>query len=77
MARLPDGTDALRYSDYEPAAGMTGEVEALAHYAGQSAGLVSEVQPAGIIVREIAGGAVRASQAVRDALAGGEASPER
>jgi nitronate monooxygenase len=77
VARLPDGTEAVRYSDYEPAVGMTGEVEALAHYAGQSAGLVRQVQPAGVIVREIAGGAVRASQAVRDALADGEASPER
>ena len=67
----------MRYSDYEPAADMTGEVGALAHYAGQSAGLVSAVQPAGVIVRRIAGEAVRASQAVRDALAGGEASPER
>jgi NAD(P)H-dependent flavin oxidoreductase YrpB (nitropropane dioxygenase family) len=77
VARLPDGTDAVRYSDYEPAAGMTGEVEALAHYAGQSAGLVSAVQPAGVIVRKIAGEAVRASQAVRDALAGGQVSPGR
>ena len=75
VARLPDGTDAVRYSDYEPAADMAGEVEALAHYAGQSAGLVSGVQPAGVIVREIVGEAVQASQAIRDALAGGEASP--
>src|SRR5262249_22638760 len=73
VARLPDGTDAVRYSDYEPADGMTGEVEALAHCAG----LVSAVQPAGVIVRQIAGEAVQASQAVRDALAGGEASRER
>jgi nitronate monooxygenase len=77
VARLPDGTQAVRYSDYEPAAGVEGEVEALAHYAGQSAGLVSEVQPAGVIVRQIAEEALRASQAVRDALADGEASRER
>ena len=56
---------------------MVGEVEALAHYAGQSAGLVSEVQPAGVIVREIAGESVQASQAIRDALAGGEGSCQR
>ena len=74
VARLPDGTDAVRYSDYEPAADMDGEVEALAHYAGQSAGLVSAVQPAGVIVRQIAEEAAQASQAVRDALPGGEAS---
>jgi len=67
----------VRYSDYEPAAGMAGEVEALAHYAGQSAGLVPGIQPAGVIVREIAEEVVRASQAVRDALTGGEATHER
>jgi NAD(P)H-dependent flavin oxidoreductase YrpB (nitropropane dioxygenase family) len=77
VARLPDGSEALRYSDYEPAAGMEGEVEALAHYAGQSAGLVTAVQPAGDIVREIAGESVRASQAAQDALAGGGASGQR
>jgi nitronate monooxygenase len=77
VARLPDGTEAVRYSDYEPAAGLVGEVEALAHYAGQSAGLVSAVQPAGVIVREIAEESVQASQAIRDALAGGEASRRR
>ena len=77
VARLPDGSEALRYSDYEPAAGMEGEVEALAHYAGQSAGLVTTVQPAGDIVREIAGESVQAGQAVRDALAGGGASGQR
>jgi nitronate monooxygenase len=77
VARLPDGTEAVRYSDYEPAADMVGEVEALAHYAGQSAGLVSAIQPAGVIVRQIAEEAVQASRAVRDALADGEASRER
>ena len=56
---------------------MVGEVEALAHYAGQSAGLVSGVQPASVIVREIADESVKASQAIRDALAGGEASRRR
>jgi hypothetical protein len=47
-----------------------GEVEALAHYAGQSAGIVTSVQPAGAIIREMAEEAVQASQAVRDALPG-------
>ncbi len=46
---------------------------ALAHYAGQSAGLVSAVQPGGIIVQEIAEESVQAGQALRDALAGSEA----
>jgi hypothetical protein len=76
VARLPDGTDAVRYSDYEPAADMVGEVEALAHYAGQSVGLVSAVQPAGIIVRQIAEEAVQASQAIHNALPGSEAPRE-
>jgi hypothetical protein len=58
-------------------AGVVGEVETLAHYAGQSAGLVSAVQPAGVIVRAIAGESVQASQAIRDALTGGGASRQR
>ena len=56
---------------------MVGEVETLAHHAGQSAGLVSAVQPAGVIVRAIAGESVQASQAIRDALTGGESSRQR
>jgi nitronate monooxygenase len=77
VARLPDGTQALRYSDYEPAADMAGEVEALAHYAGQSAGLVAGVQPAGDIIRQMADEAARVSRAVQDAVAGGKASRQR
>jgi nitronate monooxygenase len=77
VARLANGTEAVRYSDHEPAAGMVGEVEALAHYAGQSAGLVSEVQPVSVIIREIAEESVQASLAIQDALAGGEASRRR
>jgi hypothetical protein len=38
---------------------MTGDVEALALYAGQSAGLVSRVQSAGEIVQEMAEEAAR------------------
>ncbi len=33
---------------------MSGDVEALALYAGQSAGLVSRLQPAGEIVQQLA-----------------------
>jgi NAD(P)H-dependent flavin oxidoreductase YrpB (nitropropane dioxygenase family) len=73
VAWLPDGTQAVRYSDYEPAAGMTGQVEALAHYAGQSAGLVAAVQPVSEIIRQIAEESVRANQAVQEAVAGGHA----
>jgi nitronate monooxygenase len=38
---------------------MSGEVEALALYAGQSAGLASRIQPAKDIVRELADEAIR------------------
>ena len=54
IARYPDGTPVTRYSDIIPGPGMTGDLEALALYAGQSAGLVSEILPAGEIVRRIA-----------------------
>jgi nitronate monooxygenase len=44
---------------------MTGELEALAHYAGQSAGLVRSVQPAGAIVEQL----VDEAEAILAALA--------
>jgi NAD(P)H-dependent flavin oxidoreductase YrpB (nitropropane dioxygenase family) len=53
VARFPDGTPVLRYSDVPPLPGMTGDVEALAFYAGQSAGLANRVRPAADIVREM------------------------
>jgi nitronate monooxygenase len=46
VARLPDGTPVMRYADWEPVVGTSGDVETLAMYAGQSAGLVREVKPA-------------------------------
>jgi NAD(P)H-dependent flavin oxidoreductase YrpB (nitropropane dioxygenase family) len=42
-----------RYEDRVPLAGMTGPVEDLAMYAGQSAGLVREVSPAADIVARL------------------------
>jgi len=53
VARFPDGEPIARYSDIPPLPGMTGDVEALPHYAGQSAGLVTRVRPAGQIVRDL------------------------
>jgi NAD(P)H-dependent flavin oxidoreductase YrpB (nitropropane dioxygenase family) len=44
----------VRYQSYTPGADAEGEVDALALWAGQSVGLVSKVQPAGEIVREVA-----------------------
>jgi NAD(P)H-dependent flavin oxidoreductase YrpB (nitropropane dioxygenase family) len=53
VARLPDGTAVPRYSEVPPIAVAEGDLEALVHYAGQSAGLVRRVQPAAEIVREL------------------------
>jgi NAD(P)H-dependent flavin oxidoreductase YrpB (nitropropane dioxygenase family) len=53
VARFSDGAPILRYSDVPPLPGMTGDVEALAFYGGQSAGLANRIEPAGDILREI------------------------
>ena len=63
VATLPDGTPVPRYSEIPPLPGMEGDLECLVHYAGQSAGLVSRVQPAAEIVRELTEDAVRALRA--------------
>jgi nitronate monooxygenase len=54
IAVFPSGLAAIRYSDVIPVAGITGDLEALALYAGQSAGRISSVQPAGELVRQLA-----------------------
>lgn len=54
IAKVPSGDGIARYSDVIPVAGATGDLEALALYAGQSVGLVSDIQPAGQIVEEMA-----------------------
>lgn len=43
----------VRYQSYTPGADVEGDIDALSLWAGQSVGLVSKVQPAGEIVREI------------------------
>ncbi len=43
----------VRYQSHTPAADVDGDIDALSLWAGQSVGLVSKVQPAGDIVREI------------------------
>lgn len=55
IARTAYGAEIERYSDCIPLPGMTGELEALALYAGQSVGLVNQVKPAGEIVRDLLG----------------------
>jgi len=48
------GRPVERYGDTLPLVGMTGDLEALALYAGQSVGLVDRRLPAARIVREVA-----------------------
>jgi nitronate monooxygenase len=65
VARAPDGTCLYRYGAETPVRGTTGDVEALAHYAGQSAGIVEDVRPAATIVDELVRGAAEALGTVR------------
>jgi nitronate monooxygenase len=53
LASYPDGRAVLRYSDTIPVAGMTGAVEELALYAGQSVAFVTGIQSAAATVREL------------------------
>ena len=43
----------VRYQSYTPGADAEGDIDALSLWAGQGVGLVSKLQPAGEIVREI------------------------
>jgi NAD(P)H-dependent flavin oxidoreductase YrpB (nitropropane dioxygenase family) len=54
VAHFADGRPVHLYDDTIPLPGMTGEVERLALYAGQSVGLASKVEPASVIVRTLA-----------------------
>jgi nitronate monooxygenase len=60
IAARSDGSPIMRYSSSLPVEGMTGQIEALSLYAGQSVGLASEVVPAATIVRDIVRGAEQA-----------------
>ena len=53
VARQLDGAALLRYDDSSPKPGASGEIEATCLYAGQSAGLVHDIMPAGELVRRI------------------------
>jgi nitronate monooxygenase len=66
VATAPDGEEIPRYGISEPTVGMTGELEALALYAGQSAGIVQAVEPAATIVRQL----VEEAEAILAGLAG-------
>ena len=44
----------VRYQSHTPGADTEGDIDAMSLWAGQSVGLVTKLQPAGDIVREIA-----------------------
>ncbi len=54
IATAPGGRSMVRYGYALPQPGMEGDVEALALYAGQSVGLVNDVQSAGTLVKALA-----------------------
>ena len=54
MAIGEDGRAIERYSNDAPVTGASGDVAAMALYAGQGVGLANRIQPAAEIVREIA-----------------------
>ena len=51
IAANADGTPVVRYSDIMPGTDMTGDLEALACYGGQSTGLIHSIEPAATIIR--------------------------
>jgi len=53
VARDPSGRQYYLYDDMMPLANLTGDVEQMANYAGQSVGLVHETAPAAEIVRRV------------------------
>ena len=66
VARLADGTDIVRYGSTSPKAELTGDIDAISMWAGQSVGLVSDILPAGEVVRQLA---EDAAAALRTSLA--------
>jgi len=53
IARKADGTPIVRYSFSQPLETMQGDVEGMVHYAGQSVGLIKDIQPAARIVQQL------------------------
>lgn len=66
VAKQADGTPVVRYSDTMPRAGMTGDLEALAFYAGQSVGLIHDIEPAATIVTRLVAEAEQALKVARE-----------
>jgi NAD(P)H-dependent flavin oxidoreductase YrpB (nitropropane dioxygenase family) len=65
IGRLADGTAIVRYAANEPLAGMEGDVEAMAQYAGQSAALVHDLPSASDLVPSLM---TRSGEALTNAL---------
>ena len=59
VATRTDGDTVRRYDFAPPVIGMSGDLEAMANYAGQSVGVVRRRQPAALIVQEVADEAER------------------
>jgi nitronate monooxygenase len=59
VAARGDGSPVKRYASSTPHSSMTGEIEALSNWAGQGVGLVTRVQPAAEIVRDLVADAER------------------
>jgi NAD(P)H-dependent flavin oxidoreductase YrpB (nitropropane dioxygenase family) len=53
VARAEDGAPITRYSDAEPLAGTTGDIEAMSLYAGQSCGVIHHILPAAALVADL------------------------
>lgn len=53
IAHKQDGTPLVRYSVSMPLESMTGDMEGLAHYAGQGVGLVSDILPVAEIMARL------------------------
>jgi nitronate monooxygenase len=60
VATGEDGRPILRYSNDAPLTAASGDITAMALYAGQGTGLARRMQPAADIVREVSEEAVRA-----------------
>jgi nitronate monooxygenase len=64
VARTADGSEIVRYASISPRADVEGDIEATSMWAGQSAGMIETVKPAGDVIRELV---EEASQALRSA----------
>ena len=74
VATGEDGRAIERYDSDAPVTGATGDVTAMALYAGQGVGLARRIQPAGEIVRELAAEAARTLAIANDAASDREGS---